>query len=523
MKAKILINTVLLFCALCQAASQLPMADSLVRLYKLGVLSAITGNSNEAIKTLNAVSSASPALAPLAMEQLGDIAAKDGDSARAIASYNQAANTTGLPPLYKQRLLDKVKVIKGDTLPIEQLPKPEKPKATEQDKLWLNAWNLEMANNFKQAIATYKLAYNLQGKRTEEAHFRHALCYYKMKAYDSTIVYLSEFRNKFPGSSYLLAGLFWQGKAHIAAGRTKEAHNIWNEIIQLDPFDYHAHRAMQLMGTTAATALNAPLIPEHAARAWLDSIPPASPRKNLSKEDNIALLRGAALLSVEQPDVAAFFLDEYELNYPGNLLLQYDIARAYETAGSKAKAFRVARRLAWRIPTKYRSHIPMRIQSIIYPSYYSSIIGKYAEQFKVDPLFVRAVMRQESIFDANIVSHAGAIGLMQVMPVTGKNIAAELKEKNFTADSLYNPEIAIRYGTSYLQRRLKQFNDDLVLTLSAYNAGAHNATKWNNQRKGAEYDIFVENIGFLETRLYVKKVLGNYWTYQRLTAMPGYE
>jgi len=514
MKVKILINTVLLFCALCQAASQLPMADSLVRLYKLGVLSAIAGNANEAIKTLKAVSSASRALAPLAMEQIGDIAAKDGDSARAIASYNQALNGTGLPPLYKQHLLDKIKVIKGDALQIEQPPKPERPKATEQDRLWQRAWNQEMANNFKQAIADYKLTFNLQGKRTEEARFRHALCYYKMKKYDSTIVYLSEFRNKFPSSSYFWAGLFWQGKAHFAAGRTEEAHNAWNEIVQLDPTDYHAHRAMQLMGTTAPSV---PQIPEHAARAWLDSIPPPSPRKSFSKDDSIALLRGAALLSVEQPDVAAFFLDDYELNYPGNLLLQYDLAIAYETAGSKAKAFRAARRLAWRIPIKYRSHIPMQIQSIIYPSYYSSIIGKYAEQFKVDPLFVRAVMRQESIFDANIVSAAGAIGLMQVMPATGKNIAAELKEKNFTADSLYNPEIAIRYGTSYLQKRLKQFNNDFVLTLSAYNAGAHNATKWNNQRKGAEYDIFVENIGFLETRLYVKKVLGNYWTYQWLT------
>jgi len=520
MKSKIIISTVLLFCTLNQATSQLPMADSLVRLYELGVLSAIEGNTNNAIKTLNAVIITSPALAPLAMEQIGDIAAKDGDSARAIASYNHALNGTGLPPLYKQRLLDKIKVIKGDTLPIEQPTKPEKPKATEQDKLWLNAWNLEMADNFKQAIANYKLAFNLQGKRTEEAHFRHALCYYKMKKYDSTIVYLSEFRSKFPGSSYLWAGLFWQGKAHFAADRIEEAHNAWNEIVQLDPTDYHAHRAMQLMGTTIP---NVPLMLEHSARAWLDSIPSPSLRKSLSADDSIALLRGAALLSATQTDVAAFFLDNYELNYPGNLLLQYDLAKAYETAGSKAQAFKAARRLAWRIPTKYRSHIPMQIQSIIYPSYYSSIISKYAEQFNVDPLFVRAVMRQESIFDANIVSAAGAIGLMQVMPATGKNIAAELKEKNFKTDSLYNPDVAIRYGTYYLQKRLTQFNNDLVLTLSAYNAGAHNATKWNNQRKGAEYDIFVENIGFLETRLYVKKVLGNYWTYQRLTAMPGYE
>jgi soluble lytic murein transglycosylase len=391
-----------------------------------------------------------------------------------------------------------------------------------QEILWLRAWNLEQAGNFKSAAASYKRILSAKGKRTEEAYVRHALCYYKMGKFDSVIVHLAEFRKAYPSSSYFWSGLFWQGKAHIEAGRTADAHKIWKEIIQLDPADYHAHRAKQLMGMVDSSAAGI-LMPEHLARAWLDSIPPISQRKKLSKADSTLLGRGAALLSVARTDVAAFFLDDYEKNYPGNLLLQYDLACAYEIAGSIAQGFRAAWRLGWRIPTGYRGHIPLQMQAKIYPPHYLPIIRKYAERFKVDPLFIISVMRQESIFDSSIISHAGAIGLMQVIPPTGKLIAGELNEKNFANDSLHKPDFAVRYGTYYLRKRMNQFNNNMVLTLGAYNGGAHNVVKWIERNPDTKSDIFVEDIGFLETRLYVKKVMGYYWTYQRLMSTPGYD
>jgi len=513
---------ILLLCSLCQATQSFISAASLIQLHKTGMLN--------------------QALAPIAQEQLGDIAVKEENFSRAIASYGLALGANGLPLRYKHHLFGKIKSILNDSIALpkdslwtneyhqweeqekkltEKSPDTQAKSSSSQQKaqniLWQRAWSSEEVNNFKAAIETYKQVFGIEGTRTEEAYYRRALCYYKMAKYDSAIVLLLEFQKKFPGSSYLLAGLFWQGKAHAEVGRIEEAHKAWNDIIQLDPFDYHAHRARQLMGIADSSVAQIPL-PEYAVRAWLDSIPPPSPKKNLSGEDSLTLLRGIALIYLNNMDIAAFFLDNYENNYPGNLLLQYELAKAYETVGNKARTFRVARRLAWRIPTKYRSTMPMQVRSIIYPSYYLPTIKKYAKQFDVDSFFVIAVMRQESIFDANIVSGAGAIGLMQVMPATGKTIAAELKEKDFAADSLYNPDIAIRYGVYYLQKRLKQFENDYVLTLCAYNAGSQNAIKWHKRHQDTNYDndIFVENIGFLETRGYVKKVLGNYWTYKWL-------
>jgi soluble lytic murein transglycosylase-like protein/TolA-binding protein len=399
--------------------------------------------------------------------------------------------------------------------------------AKTQEILWLRAWNQEEQGNYKAAAAGYARIFNTKGKRTEEAYMRHALCYYRRQEYDSAIVHLTSFQKKFPQSSYLWSSMFWQGKCLIALKKTDEAHKIWGSIIKLDPTDYHAHRAAQLMGPAAvAPAVSAsPLaaqMPENQARKWLESISPSSSKKALTAQDSVDLRRGAALLSVCRTDIADFFLENFESNYSGNLLLQYDLAIAYALAGNEARSFRVSRRLAWRIPMDRRERMPLQVLSIIFPPFYAPTITKHAERFNVDPLLVSSVMRQESIFDAKIVSPAGAIGLMQVMPATGKNIASELKEP-FTDDSLYNYDYNIRFGTFYLRKRLTQFSGDHVLVLCSYNAGAHNAIKWRDKNRKLEHDLFVEDIGFYETRGYVKKVMGNYWTYKALAETPGYE
>ena len=401
--------------------------------------------------------------------------------------------------------------------------------AKTQEILWLRAWNQEEQGNYKAAAAGYARVFGTKGERTEEAYMRHALCYYRRQEYDSAIVHLVSFQKKYPQSSYLWASMFWQGKCLTALKKADEARKIWGSIIKLDPTDYHAHRAAQLMGSAqapAAPGLSAsPLaaqVPENQARKWLESISPSSSKKTLTAQDSVDLRRGAALLSVCRTDVADFFLENFESNYSGNLLLQYDLAVAYAIAGNEARSFRVSRRLAWRIPMEHRERMPLQVLSIIFPPFYAPTITRHATHFNVDPLLVSAVMRQESIFDANIVSPAGAIGLMQVMPATGKNIASELKVP-FTDDSLYNYDYNIRFGTFYLRKRLTQFSGDHVLVLCSYNAGAHNAIKWRDRNRKLEYDLFVEDIGFYETRGYVKKVMGNYWTYKALADTPGYE
>jgi len=402
--------------------------------------------------------------------------------------------------------------------------------ARTQEILWLRAWRHEERKQYSSAAAIYRRVLNTKGRRTDEAHLRYALCFYRQQKYDSALVALRNFEKKSPQSSYLWAGLFWQGKCQLARGRTEEAHKIWNNISRLDPTDYYAHRARQLMGDTISgfaitnALLSSGGMSEDNVRAWLDSISPSS-KKSLTAKDSIDLRRGAALLTVGLARQAGFFLENLESNYHGNLVLQYDLATAYTMAGSQALAFRVSRRLAWRIPVEHRAAAPVQVKSLLFPPFFSSTISENAARFGVDPLFVSAVIRQESIFDMDIVSPAGAIGLMQIMPNTGRNIAEKLKER-FTVDSLYSPALNIRFGTFYLRGLLDHFKGDPALThalaLCGYNAGRHNAVRWLERNKNLEYDLFVEDIGFLETRGYVKKVMANYWTYKALVHVPGY-
>jgi soluble lytic murein transglycosylase-like protein len=212
---------------------------------------------------------------------------------------------------------------------------------------------------------------------------------------------------------------------------------------------------------------------------------------------------------------AEIFLEPVDLAYPGNLSLTFRRAAFYRSIGALPQASRTGRRLSWRIPAEYRKDIPLPVYALMYPLHYRDIITSEAVQRNIDPCFVFAVIRQESVFNPDAVSSAGAIGLMQMMPLTGAALARELG-KPFSVDTLYRPSANIRYGTVYLRKLLDQFNENDVLALASYNGGPPNAREWYIRNRDKDLDLFIEDIDFSETRNYVKRVLANYWFYRRL-------
>jgi len=255
--------------------------------------------------------------------------------------------------------------------------------------------------------------------------------------------------------------------------------------------------------------------------AWLDSISPTSAKKPLDSDDSLSLYRGLILLMTGRPKESDFFLSQIERSFPGNLSLQFRLSLSYQRYDASMQAFRVARRLTWRIPLESRNNLPFLIYKLFYPTFYADIIKRESGIREVDPFLVSSVIRQESIFNPSIVSPAGAVGLMQIMPYTGKEIAKWLNE-SYSIDSLYQPATNIRWGTRYLQELLDQFDGNLVLVLGGYNGGPHNAKRWYAKNKDEDFDLFIEDIEFTETRNYVKKVLSNYWTYCMLSTHPQY-
>lgn len=149
-----------------------------------------------------------------------------------------------------------------------------------------------------------------------------------------------------------------------------------------------------------------------------------------------------------------------------------------------------------------------------YPLAYSGLVSQYASANGLSEALLYALIRAESRFSPAVRSHAGAIGLMQLMPDTAKAIVRE--KGQFNPMRLTAPEFNIKVGTKHLRSLLKGYDGDAVYATAAYNAGASAVDRWRRNMKGLKKDEFIESIPYQETRDYVKKVYASAATYRQL-------
>ncbi|MEG0784715.1 MAG: lytic transglycosylase domain-containing protein [Christensenella sp.] len=143
---------------------------------------------------------------------------------------------------------------------------------------------------------------------------------------------------------------------------------------------------------------------------------------------------------------------------------------------------------------------------------YKDLIEQYSAKYNIDPYFTAAVIHTESGFDAEAVSEAGAIGLMQIMPETGEWIAGKLGNAEFKTQDLHDPATNIEMGCwyiNYLRGELKHRNE----VLAAYNGGIGNVFKWLQDARYSKDGEVVDTIPFKETVRYIEKVVVVYNEY----------
>jgi soluble lytic murein transglycosylase len=151
-----------------------------------------------------------------------------------------------------------------------------------------------------------------------------------------------------------------------------------------------------------------------------------------------------------------------------------------------------------------------------YPRPYAELFSKHAATNQLSESLVLSLAKAESNFRADVKSHAGAIGLMQMMPATAKMTARYSAKKPFNPLWLTEPEFNIRLGTKHLRDLLDQFHQDTVYTLASYNAGAGAVNRWRKAFGQLDRDEFIENIPYQETRDYVKKIVAHISIYKSL-------
>jgi soluble lytic murein transglycosylase len=142
------------------------------------------------------------------------------------------------------------------------------------------------------------------------------------------------------------------------------------------------------------------------------------------------------------------------------------------------------------------------------------VLSESAE-YEIDPLLMFALIRQESVFDDQVSSWAGAIGLTQVMPSTGEWIAEMMPWPQYTDDLLPRAYLNVKFGAWFLGRLLQDAEGDIMVALAGYNGGPAYARQWQEQA-GGDPDLFVEIISHSEPQRYVREIYRHYDMYTRL-------
>ena len=270
---------------------------------------------------------------------------------------------------------------------------------------------------------------------------------------------------------------YWCARALAASGRTKEADAIYRQLAEIR--DYY--------GFLAADRLELPYQIEHKplaanveAIATLENLP------SIQRAHELFLLRDYAQAGAEWRQ-ATTTLDDTTLKAAAQLAQRW---------GWHDQAIVTLARTAYWDDLELRFPLPHHQQVLT-----------QARNKAIDPAWVYAVMRQESIFRATARSPAGALGLMQIMPATGRRIASDLRLNPPGRQTLLQADTNIRFGAHYLRYTLNQMQNNPLLATAAYNAGPHRVTKWLPESNITEADLWAETIPYVETRNYVKRVM----------------
>lgn len=168
------------------------------------------------------------------------------------------------------------------------------------------------------------------------------------------------------------------------------------------------------------------------------------------------------------------------------------------------------------------SRLPSRetVRNILYPLAHWHIVRDVSDKYGIDPFIILSIMREESRFDTQARSQAGALGLMQLMPQTAYAIDKKVNLNIKSQDHIFDIKANINLGSYYITSLLKEFGS-LPPAIAAYNAGEDIVRKWQKAGNYKSLDEFIEDIPYEETKNYTKRVITTYFEYHKYTGKKG--
>jgi soluble lytic murein transglycosylase len=314
------------------------------------------------------------------------------------------------------------------------------------------------------------------------------------------------------GQNYRDAALYWTARAQTAAGQAESASKYFAQLISESPRSYYgilaARRAPRLQPSPG----------RNPAAAQLAASLPSDPRELLQADPPYA--RVEALHAVGLDDFANEEMDELVRRSIGDARRLYALSTAYAQDAHHFLALRILKRHFLGLARSAPPAVPRTFWDLFYPLGWRSEMSDAAARAGVDPYLVAAVVREESSYNAQARSPAGARGLMQLMPDTARPMARQRGLAFNDGALLDEPAANMTLGSAHLSGLLKEFGDPRV-AVAAYNAGATPVRQWWKARTNDDVEVWVELIPFNETRSFVRRVMLSWEEYRRLYGTPA--
>ncbi|MFN7923584.1 MAG: transglycosylase SLT domain-containing protein [Bryobacteraceae bacterium] len=350
-----------------------------------------------------------------------------------------------------------------------------------------------------------------------ECHWKVTWSHYLHRLPDAEQL-LREQVEKFPRSEDAAAALYFMGRVADRKEKPDEARAYFEAVTSRFPNFYYAMVARERLaeakfeGVEASAGVVASLAAVDLPKSGVGA------DFTMDEATRVRLDRGK-LLGRAGLDEWAEFEYRYAASHGAKRpLIAIDFAQMLVRKGSPELALRIMKSYGAGYLTWHPQDAPKAFWEQIFPLHYREWLDKNAAANGLDRNVVAGLIRQESEFDAKVVSRATAVGLTQIMPLTGRDLSRRLGIAPFRTSMLADPEINLRMGTFYLKNVLNQMQGMWVAALAGYNAGPARASgwlKWNDFRD-REPSEFIETIPYVETRHYVQSVLRNSDVYRRL-------
>jgi soluble lytic murein transglycosylase len=311
----------------------------------------------------------------------------------------------------------------------------------------------------------------------------------------------------------------WIGKSFQALGNTESARASWSVAAGTDPTGYYSERARDILdnrepftppeGYDLVVDLQSDRI---KADNWLRNTFNLPAESNLSDLGPLAgetgILRGLELWELGQYTEARSEFEQLRQNINNDPELTYRLANFLINLGAYRSGIMAARQVLNLAGMDDASSLgaPDYFNHIRFGTYFSEFVMPLSQEYNFHPLFLFSVIRQESLFEGFVRSSANALGLMQIIPATGAEIAKSLGwPANYKEEDLLRPIVSLKFGVEYLNKQRDDFGGDLYTALAAYNGGPGNAAEWKKLAPD-DLDLFLEAIRFNETRKYIQGI-----------------